>query len=139
MKTTNGRVYYGDQHAMTISNKISCAEGLKPLFKRLRSGDQEALNAVYDAVAPWLLAFLNALTTSRHDAEECLQEVFIRLVRYRRRLGQVADPRAYLLAMAGNEAYRKLRRREAQAQSLGVLRRATVACSSNRIVNSGSG
>lgn len=100
-----------------MPDKTPSQDQLAHLLQRLAGGDVEALAPIYDAVAPWLLSYLHTLTHSREDAEECLQEVFVRLVHSRKRLKTVQKARPYLLAIARNEAFRRIRRRSKQADT----------------------
>jgi RNA polymerase sigma-70 factor (ECF subfamily) len=55
--------------------------------------------------------YLAAKLGSASDAEDVLQEVFCRLVRYRARLRLVRRPRVFVFRVTRNEANRFLRRR----------------------------
>jgi len=103
-----------------MPDKTPSHDPLTHLFQRFAGGDVEALAPIYDAVTPWVLGYVRALTHSKEDAEECLQEVFVRLVRSRRRLKNVQKIRSYLLAMARNEAFRRMRRRAKRADTAPV-------------------
>jgi len=74
-------------------------------LRRLSTGDPLALAQLYDALAPSLLAFALRLTGRREDAEEVVQDVFVRLCRdsgrFDPRLGSV---RAWAYTMARNLA-----------------------------------
>ena len=78
--------------------------------RRIVAGDTEAVAETYDRHAVplyrWLCAFLGSPT----DAEDALQEVFVRLASGRARPER--DLRAYLFVAARNEAYAILRRRQ---------------------------
>lgn len=62
-------------------------------LRRIAAGDADALAPLYDALAPALLALARRLCGSLEDAEEVVQDVFVRLVqtadRYDPRLGSV--------------------------------------------------
>ena len=74
-------------------------------LRRLSSGDPDALTLLYDALAPALMALALRLTGRREDAEEVVQDVFVRLCReagrFDPRLGSV---RAWSYTMARNLA-----------------------------------
>lgn len=74
-------------------------------LRRIAAGDAEALAPLYDALAPALLALARRLCGTREDAEEVVQDVFVRLVRsadrYDPRLGSV---RALAYTMVRNAA-----------------------------------
>ncbi len=69
-----------------------------PLIRGLAEGREEAFAALYDRFGPSLFRVALAALRSPHDAEDAVQEVFVGLVRARRRLPQVEDLRAYLFA-----------------------------------------
>jgi RNA polymerase sigma-70 factor (ECF subfamily) len=81
------------------------------LGKRLTRGDQTAFAELYDACADRVHRYLVVRLGSRHDADEVLQETFVRLARTRRRLARVENLVGYVFTVARNEAARWLRRR----------------------------
>lgn len=90
------------------------APALESVFERLAAGDPEALAEVYDACAGRLYAVALWRTGSREDAADVVQEVFVRLARDGRRLGEARRPLAYLLRMAHNIAVSTLRGRRVE-------------------------
>ncbi len=84
---------------------------IRALLVRLASGDREALGALYDRVAAELHVLALWRTGRREDADDAVQDVFVRLAGTRVDLGRVARPRAYLLAMAHRAAVDRLRSR----------------------------
>lgn len=82
----------------------------KALVQQLAGGDPRALGAVYDRYAPALYRLLNAMLASSADAEDALQEVFVKLATARN--AQIQDLRAYLFTMARHQALGMLRRRK---------------------------
>jgi RNA polymerase sigma-70 factor (ECF subfamily) len=81
------------------------------LGERLARGDRAAFAELYDACAGRVHRFLVARLGSMADADDVLQETFVRLARDRSRLGTVANLPAYIVATARNEANRLLERR----------------------------
>jgi len=71
----------------------------------LGRNDQAAVELMWDRYAKDLLIFLQALLCSRHDAEDVLQTVFVRIVRKRHRLAKARCLDAYVYQIARNEAY----------------------------------
>jgi RNA polymerase sigma-70 factor (ECF subfamily) len=65
---------------------------------------------VYDRYAPALYRLLNAILGSSADAEDALQEVFVRLATARN--PKIQDLRAYLFVAARHQALGMLRRRK---------------------------
>lgn len=84
---------------------------LDELFARLAGGDLDALEAIYDACAEELYGLALWRCGSRSEAEDALQDVFVKLATSRADLRRVRDPRAYLLAMARRAACDLLRKR----------------------------
>jgi RNA polymerase sigma-70 factor, ECF subfamily len=82
------------------------------------------LAAIVDAYSTLLFRIANSVLRSRTEAEDVVQDVFIRLLEQRRSLSTVRDMRAWLIRIAWNLALdRKRRRRPEQldenfAQSL---------------------
>lgn len=87
---------------------------LASLVGRAKARDVKALDALVDTFGPRLYGFLFRLTGSRHDAEDLLQEVFVRLVRNIGRYEVDGSFESWLFRIAGNlvrDRVRRLRRR----------------------------
>lgn len=84
----------------------------------LRRDDPAACELLWDRYGADLLAFLQATLCSRHDAEDVLQTVFLRIVRKRRHLVAARYLDAYVHQIARNEATSFLRRRRRQKRPL---------------------
>jgi RNA polymerase sigma-70 factor (ECF subfamily) len=84
-----------------------------PIRAALQRDDPAAVTLLWDRYAGDLLAFLKALLCSRHDAEDVLQTVFVRIVRKRRYLAGARSLDGYVFQIARNEAasFARLRRR----------------------------
>lgn len=76
------------------------------LQARLARGDQAAFDELYDTYADRIGHYLLVRLSSRDDADDVLQETFLRLARIRRKLAKVDDLDAYILTIARNEAAR---------------------------------
>ena len=81
------------------------------ILDALARGDASALDWIWDAYAGRLLAFAAALLCSHHDAEEILQNVFVKIAQNRARLAAARSLKAYLFTMVRNEAYTLARQR----------------------------
>jgi len=67
-----------------VSPYVACLMDTDPLADLIRRAQQrrpEAYDELIDAYSPRLYGYFYRLTRSRHDAEDLLQEVFVRLVR----------------------------------------------------------
>lgn len=105
----------GRSHEPTVEQAIAeRAAQERELARRLMAGDTEALAEIYDRYATLLYRWLCALLGSSSDAEDALQEVFVRLASGRARPER--DLRAYLFVAARNEAYTMLRRRQREQE-----------------------
>ncbi len=86
-------------------------EVMKHLGARLAAGDQAAFAELYDALVDGLYHYVAVGLRSGQEAEDILQETFLRLVRHRHKLREVANPAAYVFAVARNEALRRTERK----------------------------
>lgn len=80
----------------------------RELARRVADGDLDAVAQLYDKYAPSLHRVLTAMLGRSADAEDALQEVFVKLACGR--ITRARDLRAYLFAAARHEAYSMLRR-----------------------------
>lgn len=94
---------------------------MEHLGARLAAGDQAAFAELYGAFADRLHHYLAVRLGSRQDAEDVLQEAFIRLVRNRQKLRDVANLAAYVFTVARNEARRRAERKQREPASMGAL------------------
>ncbi len=74
-------------------------------------GDPAAFAELYDACAVRVHHYLTVRLGSRLDADDVLQETFVRLARDRQKLAAVENLVAYVFATARNESIRLLARR----------------------------
>jgi RNA polymerase sigma-70 factor, ECF subfamily len=81
------------------------------LGERLARGDPAAFAELYDRCAVRVHRYLVVRLGSRADADDVLQETFVRLAQARQRLARVTDTVAYVFASARNEATRFALRR----------------------------
>jgi len=80
----------------------------------LTRDDPGATELIWDQYAHDLLTLLSAVLGSRHEAEDVLQTLFVKIVRKRRALARVRRLDAYLFRMARNEAATYVRGRQRQ-------------------------
>ena len=76
------------------------------LAARLATGEAQAFAELYDRYGSRLYAYLLGRTGRVDQAEDLLQTVMLRVVRYRRKLRKVRNLRAWLFTLARNEALR---------------------------------
>jgi RNA polymerase sigma-70 factor, ECF subfamily len=71
--------------------------------------DGEALADAYDLYGKGMIAYARAMIGSADDAEDAVQEVFVRLARNAKNLHRIKDLRKYLFRATRNEVYELLR------------------------------
>jgi RNA polymerase sigma-70 factor (family 1) len=74
----------------------------KELFMRIANGDESAFRMLFDQYRERLFLFAWQLCHSAVEAEEVVQDIFLRLWENRGRLGEVDFPRKYIFIMARN-------------------------------------
>ncbi|MGB2907859.1 MAG: RNA polymerase sigma factor [Candidatus Aminicenantaceae bacterium] len=79
------------------------------------------LEEIYDRYGDRLYHYLTLKLGSPSDAEDVLQEVFCRLLRYRIRFRFIREPAAFVFRVARNEAIRFIRRRARERKSPGSI------------------
>jgi RNA polymerase sigma-70 factor (ECF subfamily) len=83
----------------------------------LAQDDPIAIERIWDRYAGDLLAMLQARLGSKHDAEDVLQAVFVRIVRKRHRLAKARCLAGYIFRMARNEAAGYVERKKRERSS----------------------
>jgi RNA polymerase sigma-70 factor, ECF subfamily len=86
----------------------------------IEADDPVAVELMWDLYAGDLMALLQGLLGSSHDAEDTLQQVFVKLVRLRQKLGRTRNLRAYIFRIARNEAWDLIKQRNRQRQKRDV-------------------
>jgi len=89
----------------------------------LRRDDPAACELLWARYASDLFAFLQAALSSKQDAEDVLQTVFVQIVRKRQHLAAARCLDAYVYQMARNEATSFLRRRRRKRRLEGNAQR----------------
>jgi RNA polymerase sigma-70 factor, ECF subfamily len=91
--------------------------------ERLARGEPAAFAELYDACADRIHHYLVARLGSRTDADDVLQETFVRLAQTRAKLAGVENLEAYVFAMARNEATRLAERQARDGRLRGAASR----------------
>src|ERR687888_2655277 len=94
--------------------------GDERLVARVRAGDDDAFEAIYDRYYRGLLAFCRHMLGSRHDAEDALQHSFASAYRALRRGESDVDLRPWLYTIARNRCLSALRSRRDELDIEGV-------------------
>lgn len=80
------------------------------LLMRIKEGDIVAFTALYKKYSAGIYTFCTNLTKSRQDAQDMVQEIFVKLWDSRQKLSPDASARGFLFVLAKNmliDAYRK--------------------------------
>src|ERR1700755_784701 len=94
----------------------SGSEDLNALMSRIALGDRMAYVRLYRLVSPKLFGILMRMLKNRQEAEDALQEVFIKIwQRADRFLPDEGKPQTWLAAIARNHAIDLMRARKPQA------------------------
>lgn len=94
-----------------VDAATTTSDGMAVLQARLARGDQAAFAELYDTYANRIGHYLLVRLGSREDADDALQETFLRLARIRHELAKVDDLDAYVITIARNEGLRLAARR----------------------------
>jgi len=86
------------------------------LLQRLRAGDEQAFRQLYNQYSRPLLAFIYQFTHSAVDAEDILQETFLKLWTNHQELPEIDHIGNYLFIIARNKTVDHLRKTARQQQ-----------------------
>lgn len=102
---------------------------LEQMIARVALGDRAAFEALYDATSAKLHAVCLALLKDRPEAEDTLQEVYVRIWRNADRYAANGlSPMTWLIAIARNRAIDRLRARAARPATAPADAALTLAC-----------
>lgn len=79
------------------------------LFHKIANGEQEAFHQLYSETAKSVFGFLLSILHNKEDAEDLLQETFIKVRLHAGEYTHQGKPLAWILTIARNLAYMKLR------------------------------
>lgn len=91
------------------------------LQQRMARGERDAFAELFDARADRLCHYLLVRLGNAEDAEDAMQETFLRLARNGRKLAKVGNLDAYLFTIARNEAARLASRRSRRRKNHEAL------------------
>ena len=100
----------------------------KHLLKRLRHGDSDALRRLYEKYRTDLYTVAQSLIHDVHAAEDCLQDVFVRLAEGAADMEIRRNLKGYLVSSVANRARDRFRRKIkplGKAESIGCSAGAT--------------
>lgn len=93
-----------------MDEKPALPAGDAELVRRIRAGDERALEAVFKAHYAGMASFVQRFVRSHDLAEELVQDVFLKLWSKREQLAEIETFRTYLFRAARNTALNYLRR-----------------------------
>ncbi|MGI8462491.1 MAG: sigma-70 family RNA polymerase sigma factor [Solirubrobacterales bacterium] len=96
---------------MGVQGSVSAAFSDERIVGRVRAGDEDAFARIYDRHAAELLSFCRHMVSSQHDAEDALQQTFLKAYDGIRRSREPITLRPWLYAIARNECISLIRRR----------------------------
>jgi len=96
---------------MEGSAPTASLSGDDKLVSAVRAGDDHAFTAIYDRHAGELVAYCRHMLGSQHDAEDALQQTFLKAFRALQRGQERIALRPWLYTIARNEAISIIRRR----------------------------
>ncbi len=91
------------------------------LWKRLREGDQEALEKVYSMYADDLIGYGMQITNNVQMTEDAVHDIFLGLMTHGSRISQISDIRPYLYRALRNNLLRKIKREQKTNGSLETI------------------
>ena len=101
---------------------------MENLGERLARGEQAAFAELYDTCADRLHHYLTARLGSGEDADDVLQNTFVRLAQARRRLGGIENLMAYVFKIARNELADFRGRKVRESEVLSERHRELLCC-----------
>src|SRR5688572_28798350 len=106
---------------MFLESSDCLREAMETPSERLAQGVHAAFAELYDACADQVHHYLVVQLASRADADDVLQETFLRLIRSRAKLSEVENLIACVFKIARNEALRLSERRSREGRTLDNL------------------
>ena len=105
------------------------------LVKLLKSGDMAAFDAIYNQYCHKLHRFVYLYLKQEEDAEEIVQEVFIRIWESRAKIDVYSSFESFLFTIAYNATMSLLRKRMSETKSREYLKSLQQAENADEIIN----
>lgn len=96
-------------------------QGLEKLLVRISEGDEQAFACLFDIYKDKIYSVTLRLTESTSQAEDAVQDIFLKLWLRREKLADIIDFENYLFVMTRNEVYSAFRSAVRQKQLSEVL------------------
>ncbi|MBE6934592.1 MAG: RNA polymerase sigma factor [Ruminococcaceae bacterium] len=94
------------------SNSFPASGTLDGYISRMASGDTQGLELLYQAVSPGVYAFALSVLKNSHDAEDVLQDTFLRVYNGAAAYRSQGKPMAWILTIAKNLCYKRLQEQQ---------------------------
>ncbi|HEU4555409.1 MAG TPA: sigma-70 family RNA polymerase sigma factor [Chitinophaga sp.] len=104
----------------TDSEKIETAH-VRELLLKAAAGDRQAFADLYTACFPGLFRFVHITTRSRTDAEEVIQDIFLKLWERRETLTGIHSLQDYLFIMARHRLFDQARQQTTRLKAVQEL------------------
>jgi RNA polymerase sigma-70 factor (ECF subfamily) len=98
----------------------------KPLEQECAQGSDAAVSALVDEYSPSLYRVAYSVLRNAADAEDAVQEAFVRVLRHRDQLGEVRDQRVWLIRIVWNVVLDRKRRVKSHPETDDVTEMARV-------------
>ncbi|MBV4356398.1 RNA polymerase sigma factor [Pinibacter aurantiacus] len=83
----------------------------KELYARIADGDEQAFLLLFKTFSPMIRPFTRKITNSEADAEDVIQEVFVRIWLYRDRFTEIENLKSWIFTVTANECMRYMRQK----------------------------
>ncbi len=84
------------------------------LWQKFKRGDEEAFSRIYHDHYNLLFNYLNKICGNESLSHDCIQDIFLKLWKDRKKLGEVKSIRFYLLASVRRDILRKIKKSRSQ-------------------------
>jgi RNA polymerase sigma-70 factor (ECF subfamily) len=91
------------------------------LLAKIAEGDQRAFKIVYDRYRPQVYTFSLKYLKSTVQAEEVVQEIFLKIWRLKERLLEINDIESFILTIARNKSFDLLRKMKLEAKYMAEI------------------
>lgn len=85
---------------------------LKRLIAGIASGDRSSFAALYEETKRGVYAFIYPYCNNKYDAEDCVQDVYMKIFRYASAYRPDGSPKAWILQIAKNTALDEARKKK---------------------------
>lgn len=91
------------------------------LCVRIAEGDEQAFLLLFKTFSPMIRPFARNITNSHADAEDIIQEVFVRIWLHRDRFHKIENLKGWIFTVAANECMKYMRQKLTYERKTGEL------------------